>query len=357
MSNPDWKALQSQFAVAHASTGIKLKDWCVRQGLVYNTARRYIKKTAQENAQKKTAQIIAQIPAQAPADLDKRQRKRAKKCAKPDPERSLFCADLPDKEKLFVSYYLECRNKYEAYRKAGYIGGDRNARMLYRKPSVARAINQGIAQLSEQAILSAQDILRHWHEIAIADPCEISQMRRVCCRYCWGFDNHYQWTDEAEYDQAAAKAANDSKPPPDRSGGFGFMANDDPNPDCPKCAGEGIEDVFLSDTRDLFGPARRLVAGVKKTKFGIEVMTRDQDAALKNLAAFHNLATSEQDRELRLLEIERIRLANDKLKAEIESLQRSLADDSEDDEPTPVAININVVDARVREEDGDSTDA
>lgn len=321
MSKPDWKELQSQFAAAHASTGIKLKDWCEQQGLVYDTARRYIKKSAQNNAQKKTAQVIAQNPDKAVPEQGKGKRRAVKNCAKPDPVRSPFCAELSDKEKLFVSYYLECRNKYEAYRKAGYTGGDRNARMLYRKPSVARAINQGIEQLSEQAILNAQDILRHWHEIAIADPGEISQMRRVCCRNCWGFDNRYQWIDEEEYDKAAAKAAKDSKPPPDQSGGFGFVANDDPNPDCPKCAGEGVEDVYLADTRDLIGPARRLIAGVKKTKFGIEVMTRDQDAALKNLAAFHNLASSEQERELRLLEIERVRLSNEKIKAEIENLR------------------------------------
>lgn len=321
MSKPDWKELQSQFAAAHTSTGIKLKDWCEQQGLVYDTARRYIKKSAQNNAQKKTAQRIAQNPDKAAPEQGKGKRGAEKNCAKPDPGRSPFCADLSDKEKLFVSYYLECRNKYEAYRKAGYTGGDRNARMLYRKPSVARAINQGIEQLSEQAILNAQDILRHWHEIAIADPGEISQMRRVCCRYCWGFNNHYQWIDESEYDKAAEKAAKDSKAPPDQTGGFGFVANDDPNPDCPKCAGEGIEDVFLADTRDLVGPARRLIAGVKKTKFGIEVMTRDQDAALKNLAAFHNLASSEQERELRLLEIERVRLSNEKIKAEIENLR------------------------------------
>ncbi len=312
MSKPDWKALQSQFAAAHASTGIKLKDWCEQQGLVYDTARRYIK-SLRRIMRKKTAQVVAQNPDKA-APEQGMGKGRAVKTAQNLIPKDPFCADLSDKEKLFVSYYLECRNKYEAYRKAGYTGGDRNARMLYRKPAVARAINQGIEQLTEQAILNAQDILRHWHEIAIADPGEISQMRRVCCRYCWGFDNRYQWIDETEYDKAAAKAANDSKPPPDQSGGFGFVANDDPNPDCPKCAGEGIEDVFLADTRDLVGPARRLIAGVKKTKFGIEVMTRDQDAALKNLAAFHNLASSEQDRELRLLEIERVRLSNEKSK-------------------------------------------
>ncbi|CAI1525929.1 Terminase small subunit [Serratia quinivorans] len=320
MSKPDWKELQSQFAAAYASTGISPKEWCEQRGLNYNNARRYIKKPARKNAQKKTAQKTAQSPQAVVTAQGGKENNPVLNCAKPDPKRSHFCADLTDKENLFVSYYLECRNKYEAYKKAGYTGGDRNARMLYRKTSVARAINQGIEQLSEQAILSAQDILKHWHEIAIADPGEISQMRRCCCRYCWGENFLYQWRDIEEFDKAAEKATKDSKPEPEY-GGLGFIPNDDPNPDCPKCAGEGVADVHLSDTRDVVGPARRLIAGVKKTKFGIEVTTRDQDAALKNLAAFHNLASSEQDRELRLLEIERVRLSNEKIKAEIENLR------------------------------------
>lgn len=40
MSKPDWKGLQSQFAAAHASTGISPKDWCEQQGLNYDSARR-----------------------------------------------------------------------------------------------------------------------------------------------------------------------------------------------------------------------------------------------------------------------------------------------------------------------------
>lgn len=320
MSKPDWKGLQSQFAAAHASTGISPKDWCEQQGLNYDSARRYIKKPAQSSAQKKTAQKPAQKSSGITPVLEKPAKKSAQNKQKADPSRSGFCADLSDKEALFVTYYLESRNKYVAYQKAGYTGGDRNARMLFRKIPIARAINRGIEQLQQDAILSAQEILRHWNEIAIADPGEISQMRRVCCRYCWGENFFYQWRDIEEYDKASAKAAADGKSPPEY-GGLGFLPNDDPNPDCSRCAGEGIEDVFQADTRDVTGPARRLIAGVKKTKFGIEVITRDQDAALKNLAAFHNLAASEQDRELRLLELERVRLSNEKIKAEIENLK------------------------------------
>lgn len=328
MSKPDWGKLQERFLSEHTISGISPKDWCEAQGLNYASARRYIKKppnTAQKalrnTAQNGTAQATAQKSKQATPSRVAASKNKSKTAQKTDPRRSVFCAELKDSESLFVAYYLESRNKYEAYRRAGYTGSDRNARMLYRKPAIAKAINQGIEQLSDQAILNAQDILRHWHEIAIADPGEISQMRRVCCRYCWGIDHHYQWIDDAEYRREEAKAARDNRPPPDQSGGFDFIGNDDPNPECPKCAGEGIENVYLADTRDLVGPARRLIAGVKMTKFGIEVITRDQDAALKNLASFHNLASSERDRELRLLEIERVRLSNEKLKAEIEKIR------------------------------------
>ncbi|WP_342656835.1 terminase small subunit [Pantoea sp. RSPAM1] len=317
MRKPDWKLLQSQFAAAFASTGISPREWCEQHGLNYDSARRYIKKNvAKKNAQKKTAHNRTE-PAQQRLSMWKG---FDSTCAAEDPKRSAFCAGLSDKESIFVSSYLQSRDKYDAYLKAGYSGSDRHARLLYRKPAIARAINLGIEMMSEQAILTGRDILRHWHEIATADPNEISQLRRTCCRYCWGENFLYQWGDIAEYDKAAEKAAKDGKPAPEY-GGLGFVANDDPNPDCPRCGGEGLADVFLADTRDVIGTARRLIASVKKTKFGIEVMTRDQDAALKNLAAFHNLASSEQDRELRLLEIERVRLSNEKIKAEIEHLR------------------------------------
>jgi len=320
MSKPNWQELRSQFAAAYASSGISPKEWCEQQGLNYESARRYIKKPAQIGAQKKTAQKIAQNADKAKTGQGKVKAGAEKKRDKRVPITSVSFADLSERERIFVARYLEHRDKYKAYREAGYTGGDRAARMLYRKPLVARAINQGIERLTDLAILNAQDVLMHWHEIAVADPGEISQMRRVCCRHCWGENFLYQWRDVDEYDKAAAKASADSRPTPEY-GGLGFIQNDDPNPDCPKCAGEGIEDVFYADTRDVIGPARRLIAGVKKTKFGIEVMTRDQDAALKNLAAFHSLASSEQDRELRLLEIERIRLSNEKIKVEIENLR------------------------------------
>lgn len=366
MSKPDWRALQSQFAAAHASTGISPKAWCEQEGLNYSSARRYIKKpvkktaqksskgTAQKSAQNKSAQKTSKASTSQKAEPVRAVQDKSAQV----PNGSSFCADLNAQEQTFVTEFLKTRDKYEAYKKAGYRGEDRAARKLSRKPNITRAINRGLEQLHKDAVLSGQEVLRHWHEIAIADPGEISQMRRCCCRHCWGERFLYQWRDIDEYDSAAEKAVKDGKPQPEY-GGLGFVDNDDPNPDCPRCAGEGVADVYLADTRDITGPSRRLIAGVKKSKFGIEILMRDQDAALKNLAAFHQLAVSEQERELRLLRAEQTRLANEKLQAEIEALRKQLAaKNEEDEEPLPVAININVVDARVRnDDDGDFTAA
>ena len=62
------------------------------------------------------------------------------------------------------------------------------------------------------------------------------------------------------------------------------------------------------------------------------------------------LADSEFAQKLQQIEIERRQL-------EVEKLGKELADDDENDVPKPVAININVVDARLRSDDDDSADA
>ncbi|WP_454889401.1 hypothetical protein [Serratia quinivorans] len=110
------------------------------------------------------------------------------------------------------------------------------------------------------------------------------QFRRVNCRYCWGEDHKYQWRDFDEQLNAEKKAEADNKLPPDLSGGIGFVSNDEPNPECPRCNGEGEGEVHVTDTTHLIGTdARWLYAGIKQTQHGIQVMTADQDAARRNL--------------------------------------------------------------------------
>ncbi|ENM1808059.1 TPA: hypothetical protein N3Y94_002626 [Klebsiella quasipneumoniae] len=129
------------------------------------------------------------------------------------------------------------------------------------------------------------DVIGQLTAIINADPNEISQYRRVNCRYCWGNDHKYQWRDIAEQLSAERKAQSDGAAPPDTSGGIGFVDNADPNPECPRCNGEGVGEPFFADTRDLEGDARYLLQGVKLGKFGIEILTGIRTAPGKSLLA------------------------------------------------------------------------
>lgn len=134
-------------------------------------------------------------------------------------------------------------------------------------------------------------------DIALADPNELAAVRRVNCRHCNGVGHAYQYTDPTEFAKAVAAVMDENvgrqsmrpkrapKELPTDAGGYGFNSIADPHVNCPKCHGEGIARPWIADTRKLKGRARKLYAGYRITKDGrIEVKTRDQDAALANIA-------------------------------------------------------------------------
>ncbi|MDM9284593.1 terminase small subunit [Providencia rettgeri] len=295
MAKPDWGTLQQQFLTEHAKSGISPKEWCEDQGLNYATARRYIKRPAAQSAQK-TAQ-------------KKLRTAHDKECAKepmcngPIPTAQISEQDnahddentfnlrnygLNDMQFRFVNEYLVDLNRTAAYKRAGgngegntaYVGASR----MYRNAKVNRAITDALADRERRTQITQDAVLKMWWDIATADVNELTEYRRLCCRHCWGFGFNYQWRDAVEYDDAVKKAMAASKPPPQDVGGYGYDDTLDPNPDCPRCNGTGIGRAYFHDTRDLTGAARRLFAGVKEGKFGVEMITRNQDDALKMVA-------------------------------------------------------------------------
>lgn len=201
---------------------------------------------------------------------------------------------LTAKQQLFVKEYLVDLNATRAYKAAGYSVKSDNAaavegHKLLRHPKVSAAIKEAMDQRAEKVEIKAEDVLRRWIDIAMADPNEIIHFRRVCCRHCFGIDHQYQWIDEAEYDAAvemakqASEAGKRSQIPSD-VGGYGFDPTIRPHPKCPNCRGEGIGQVHVNDTRDLSPSAKALYAGIKMTQAGIEIKMRDQDKALENIA-------------------------------------------------------------------------
>lgn len=205
-----------------------------------------------------------------------------------------FASALPPRRQRFVFEYLKDLNGTQAAIRAGYARSqaDVEAWRLLQDPDVQAAVKVLQDERARELKLEANEVLRHLVELAIADPNELIQHRRGCCRHCHGNLFGYQRTPaEMERDQAAHEAAElerqrkggqDVQPRVfDVAGGVGYDPRREPHEDCPECFGEGVERIHLADTRHLSGPARRLYAGVKQTKDGVQVLMRDQDKAIE----------------------------------------------------------------------------
>lgn len=206
--------------------------------------------------------------------------------AKPDTK-----FELNDKQRRFAREYLVDRNATQAAIRAGYApkAAGQQGDHLLKNPKIKSLIADGEKDLARRTEITAEKVLMRWWDIATADPNELVRHEIDCCRHCHGIGHKFQWRDQEEYDKAVATAfaaAKEGEPTvmPSKEGGFGFKSRRKPHPDCPKCEGRGYGRVVLSDTRYLTGPAKILYAGVKQTKFGIEVVMLDKHKALENIA-------------------------------------------------------------------------
>ena len=192
---------------------------------------------------------------------------------------------LTPKQRRFVNEYCVDENATRAAIRAGYSenGAGQTGHNLLKLTEIQEAIAERMEEVAVAAGITPEWVVAQWAKIATADPNGLVQVRRTCCRYCYGFGNQYQWT-EGEYAAAVDKAIEAGKPAPDGMGGFGFNPNAEPAADCPECGGLGIEDVHIFDTRKIKGNAKALYAGAERTRNGIKVNMRDKDAAVANLA-------------------------------------------------------------------------
>ncbi|EEW0911641.1 TPA: terminase small subunit [Escherichia coli] len=341
MSRPDWGALQQEYIAEYTRSGISPVAWCEARGLNYATARRYIKKppknaqtemrkTAQKSAQKKSAQTEQKRNG-------KSQIKKSVSDARlneGDAEEISFCPDefgISDQQAKFAMLVAQGKKPTEAYRLAGYEGqgatANSNASRMLRNARVYRAISYFRNQYQKRYTADLDLLVSQLMTIVQADPNQLAQFRRVNCRYCWGENHLYQWRDIAEFDKAAAQASRDGKPEPEY-GGLGFVDNAIPNPDCPKCCGEGTGQLYMADTTLLDGDARQLYAGAKLGKFGVEILLEDKAAArrelIKLIMATKGSSAGGATGSRNDLELEGLRLRNEKLRTEIENLKKGV---------------------------------
>lgn len=177
-----------------------------------------------------------------------------------------------------------CRSGVEAALAAGYSphGASVTAARLLADSNIVEAVRERITQRALVADITPQQVLAHWVAIANADPSALVRSRRLNCRHCWGTNHGYRWKAH-ELAEAWDEATAHDEPMPDTTGGVGFRRTDDPNPDCPRCDGEGELDVYVADISMVPEKDRVLYAGLKQTKDGLEIKMHDQQAAWDNI--------------------------------------------------------------------------
>jgi len=239
---------------------------------------------------------------------------------------------LTAKQRCFVDEYLIDLNATQAAIRAKYspkTAQEQSSRLLS-NVMVQAAIAVRQKQMAKATGITPEKVLQRWWELANVDVNELIEYRRDNCRHCWGKGHQYQWT-EGEYEKAQREAEDKGDDSPECSGGFGYVATREPNPECPECSGEGRGKIHVHDTRRLSGPARQLYAGVKLSKDGLQVLMEDRSRALENVARHLGMFESRHD-------VERKRMENERLRKQL--------DDPDDAPPTPVRVVVEVKDAR-----------
>lgn len=208
---------------------------------------------------------------------------------------------MNDKQRNFCREYIVDFNATAAYRRA-YPDCDEdsahsNSSRMMTNDDIVKFINELKEQAAARAELTADWVLNRWKRLADADPNELTTVRIICCRFCWGIEHKYQWR-EREYMEAVAAAMASDKPVPlpDGSGGLDYDARRLPNAECPECLGAGYERITVKDTSKLSPAARELYGGVEVKKDGsIKVITRNQDAALLNIAKYIGMVVDKKE--------------------------------------------------------------
>jgi phage terminase small subunit len=123
------------------------------------------------------------------------------------------------------------------------------ASRLLRRHRVMQLIRKLQAERAKRAEIRADEVLVRLWEIATADPRELISIRIVPCNQCYPSANSRDIVQE-------------------------------PNPACSACFGDGRPKMVLADTRSLSPGAAALYAGVRPTRWGMQVLLNNQLKAL-----------------------------------------------------------------------------
>lgn len=180
--------------------------------------------------------------------------------------RESFDKTLPFEHQMFIAHYLQRPNATRAYKAVRpHVSDETAATEGYtwlKKPEIAARIARHQFETVKSVELNGAELIKRDYLIATADIRELVEYRKFGCKHCWP---------------------------------RGTDPRDPPNIECAQCHGEGIGRTILRDTRALSDPAAAVFAGIKETKWGIEVKLADVSQAKERL--YRHLGLFEKDNE------------------------------------------------------------
>lgn len=219
--------------------------------------------------------------------------------------------DLTVKQDAFARHYVEFGSVADAYRSAYDVAptttsqtARTNGHRVLNHPKVQARVRALRAELAATSLMSTNELIADLESMATADVNELMCVTVVGCRWCWGEGHGYQWRNEAELQAAvehhiASLATPKPEPMPDARGLFGYRPDRDPNPECPRCDGVGVNVVRLTNTADVSPGARKLYRGVELYPDGTvkKILLNDPLAARMEL---HRVRGMHVDRSINL---------------------------------------------------------
>lgn len=209
---------------------------------------------------------------------------------------------LDARQAKFVDLWLVTYDARQSYKDAGFACKNDNAASAGASRLLSKVKHHPYMQARQVELFARtadvqNQLIATYHAASFADPRELVEYVRQCCRYCYGIGHKWQLRpsemerrrDQYELAKAEAEAANEEIGEFDELGGTGYDSRKAPNHDCPECDGLGEGRALFKDTSNLSPAALALYEGVKEGKDGTEIKVASQKGYRDTLAKLYNM--------------------------------------------------------------------
>lgn len=209
---------------------------------------------------------------------------------------------LDARQAKFVDLWLVTYDARQSYKDAGFACKNDNAASAGASRLLSKVKHHPYMQARQVELFARtadvqNQLIATYHAASFADPRELVEYVRSCCRHCYGIGFKWQFRpsemerrrDQYEAAKAEAEKTDEEIGEFDELGGVGYDSRKPPNHDCPECDGRGEGRAHFKDTSNLSPAALALYEGVKEGKDGTELKIASQKGYRDTLAKLFNM--------------------------------------------------------------------